>query len=147
VAIKLALEEESRLIFLYVSNVHFLDHMSGPIDLDVIETQLDEVGEFILAITRERAANLGVKAEGLVFRGEFRAALEKAIAENDVSVIVFGSGISGTAATTPDYNKRLFDHLEKKFGVEILVTMDGEIVDRIAPVEDSARPSDESQGA
>jgi nucleotide-binding universal stress UspA family protein len=138
VAIKAAADESAKLIFLYISDVHFLDHTAGPIALDVIETQLEEVGEFILAIAKERAAKSGLEAQGIVLRGDFRTALEDAIKNFGVDLIIFGSAVSGTGAMTPDYNKRLFEHLTDEYGVEIFVTREGVVVDRLAP--------DQSQG-
>jgi hypothetical protein len=52
-AIKLAKERDADLLLLYVANVHFLDRLAGPVIVDV-ETELEEMGEFLLALAQER---------------------------------------------------------------------------------------------
>ena len=114
-AVRIAAERNARLVFLYVSNVHFLDHSAGPIDLVVIENQLDEVGDFILTIAEEKAEAKGVETEGIVKRGEFRMALEEVIEDRpDTIAVVFGSAVKETSHTTPDYIEPLYEHLARE---------------------------------
>jgi hypothetical protein len=133
-AVRLAAERSARLVFLYVSNVHFLDHSAGPIDLTVIESQLDEVGDFILTIAEEKAEARGVETEGLVLRGDFRTALEQVIEDTpDIAAVVFGSAQEDSAATTPDYIETLYAHLVKEHQVEVFVAKAGEIILHLKP--------------
>ena len=95
-AIALAKERDADLLLLYVANVHFLDRLAGPVIVDV-ETELEEMGEFLLALAQERAEKAGVRAKTLVLRGEFREALEQVIQEHEeVTTVVLGTAVEGT---------------------------------------------------
>ena len=128
-AIALAKEREARLIFLHISNVEFLGQMASPILIDV-ETELEHMGEFLLAMAQERAANAGVQAEAVVKHGEFRDALCEAIEENEVDVVMFGSPGKQTSVLTRAYLEELAKSLTLDSELEILVLKDGEVVNR-----------------
>jgi nucleotide-binding universal stress UspA family protein len=78
-AAALAKERNARLIFLYVSNVSFLDRLGGPVRVDILEDELDDLGEFLLAMAQERAEKSGVKTERVIRHGRFRPALADVI--------------------------------------------------------------------
>jgi nucleotide-binding universal stress UspA family protein len=70
-AIAIAKDLDEELLFLYISSVQFLDHSAAPKVVD-IESELDEMGEFLLVMAQERAQKAGVKADILVRRGNFQ---------------------------------------------------------------------------
>ncbi|HSM56770.1 MAG TPA: universal stress protein [Candidatus Sulfomarinibacteraceae bacterium] len=130
--IGLAREEEARLIFMYVSDVRFISMTALPVLVD-IEEELEEMGEFLMAMAQERAAKQGVEAEIMVRRGVFRQALKDVIREQQVDVVVLGSSSETTGVTTKSYRRELIVELVEETGVEVLVLNNGEVADRYDP--------------
>ncbi len=129
-AIRLAKERNAHLIFLYVSDVRFLDRLSSPLVVDITQ-ELDEMGEFLLAMAQDRALQAGLEAEILVRQGVFRDALADLIHEKEVDTVVIGASTRGTGVTTARYLAILAKTVQEK-GVEMLVVDDGELVQRYA---------------
>jgi nucleotide-binding universal stress UspA family protein len=71
-AAALAQERDETLLPLYVANVHFLDHTAGAVQLELVEKELDELGEFLLALAQERVEKAGLAVESVVCHGEFQ---------------------------------------------------------------------------
>lgn len=132
--IALAKEEGARLIFMYVSDVQFLNLIMSPVLVDV-EAEIEEMGEFMLVMAQERAAEAGIEADIIVRRGVFREALKKCIAETGADVVVLGTPARGTGITTPAYRKELIRQVIEETGVEVLEVDEGEIVARWDPGE------------
>ncbi len=126
-AIKLAKEKKAKLLFLYVTDVNFLGHLASPILVDV-ETELDHMGEFVLAMAQERAEQAGVKAETIVKHGSFKLALQEAIKEHKTYWLVLGSPAGETAITTQSFLQDMIRSLIRETGVKILVVHQGEII-------------------
>jgi nucleotide-binding universal stress UspA family protein len=126
-AISLAKQRGERLIFLYVSDVRFLFKGSGAL-LGSLETELDEMGEFLLLMAQERAEKQGVQAEREVRRGSFREAIADVIDDHQVTTVVFGTPGQEHRVTTEDYLEALADDLTEELGVEVMMTKDGELV-------------------
>lgn len=127
--IALAKQEEARIVFMYVSDVQFLNQVMSAVVVDV-EAEIEEMGEFMLAMAQERAAEAGVDADILVRRGVFREALKEAIAETGSDVVVLGTPAKGTGITTPAYRKELIRQVIEETGVKVLVVDEGEITAR-----------------
>lgn len=133
-AIDLAKERGARLIFLYVSNVHFLDNLSSPLLVDVAD-ELDEMGEFLLAMAQDRAEQVGVEAEIVVRQGVFREALAAIIDEKQIDTVVIGASEEGAGVTTQRYLAILAETVRRK-GVEMLVVQDGNLVQTFQDSDD-----------
>ncbi len=131
-AIRLAQERGAELIFLYVSDVRFLDNLSSPVLVDVAH-ELDEMGAFLLSLAEDRARQAGVQVQALVRQGIFREALASVIAERGVTTVVIGGSSRGTGVTDERYLAILGATVQEQ-GVEMLVVDDGELVRRYAPV-------------
>lgn len=125
-AIDLAKEREARLIFLYVTDVRFLDHMSSPLLVDVSH-ELDEMGRFLLAMAQDRAQQAGIDAEIMVRQGIFRDALAEVIQEKQVDIVVIGKSARETGVTSKRYLTILAKAVQES-GVEMIVVEDGQIV-------------------
>ena len=100
---ELTREEGASFIFLYVSNVRFPDLLAEPARLGLMEAELDELGEFLLAVAQERAETAGVAAGTAVRRGSCRDALKEVLLEHQVATVVLGFPSQDTALTTHDY--------------------------------------------
>ncbi len=131
-AIAIARERGVELLFLYVSNIRFLNGLASPLLVD-IETELDEMGEFMLAMAQERAGKAGVRAKTVVRRGVFRQALAEVIREYQVSAVVLGSAVKETGLTTPDYLKELIRSILTETDIEVILIHQGEIIERRQP--------------
>ncbi len=128
-AIAIAQERGADVLFLYVSNVQFLNQIASPILIDVQE-ELDEMGEFMLTMAQERAEKAGVKAGIEVRHGVFREALKDVIQERDIATVVIGTAQEGTGMTTLPYLEDLTQWIRRETDAEVIVTRDGEIIQR-----------------
>jgi len=88
-AIALAKERGDTLLFLYVVDLRFLDKTAAPIVVDV-GNEVAKMGEFLLLMAKERAAEQGVEAETICREGEFREKLKDAAREEEASLVVLG---------------------------------------------------------
>lgn len=126
-AIEIAKEHGATILFLYVTDVRFLGRTAAPIVVD-IETEIDEMGEFLLTMAQERAAMAGVKAEITVRRGVFREVLKEVIQEREIDAVVLGSSSEGTGFTTQDYIEELSAKMSALTGIEFIVVHEGDIL-------------------
>lgn len=131
-AIAIAKERGAEVMFLYITNVEFLGLTAAPKLID-IEHELDEMGEFMLAMAQERAENADVNAYTSVKRGQFHEILAEVIEEYQIETVVLGRPASGTGVLTAEYIQGLVDEIGTKGGVEFLIIDQGEIVSTFKP--------------
>ena len=122
-AIELAKERGEALIFMYVSHVRFLERVSRAVLVDMAH-ELDEMGEFLLAMAQDRAENAGISAETIVCHGGFRENLKDAIQKRDVTTVCLGSARGRTGVTTEDFQGMMSSFLGE-LGVELIILNDG----------------------
>jgi nucleotide-binding universal stress UspA family protein len=142
--IRIAEERNAEILFLYVTDVRFLGHTASPILVD-IETEIDEMGEFLLTMAQERARKAGVKAKITVRRGAFRQVLREIIAEQEIHAVVLGSSSEGTGFTTHEYIEELSAEMSAKTGIEFIVVHEGKILNTYKP--GSKQEAEEKNGA
>jgi len=131
-AISLAIQRSADLIFLYVSNVHFLDLLAAPKVFD-IEAEMDEMGDFLLTMAQERASQAGIEADAVVRRGEFRETLKGIIEVYQVTTVVMGAAGVETGVLTEEYIDTLSEELCSETGTEFIIVHQGEIVKTYTP--------------
>jgi len=131
-AIAMAKERGAEVLFLYITNVQFLGLTAAPKLID-IETEIDEMGEFMLTMAQERAEKASVTASTLVQRGQFREVLIDVLEEHPIDTVVLGSSAGGTGVITAEYIQELVDEIGGKTGVEFIVVDKGEIVTTFKP--------------
>lgn len=126
-AIAIAKERGLELLFLYITNVQFLDHtpLAKTVDL---EGELDEMGEFMLTMAVERAEKEGVNASMEVRRGLFRDVISETISEFGIACVVLGSSSGGTGVITEEYIHDLMETVSSETGVEFIVVDQGIVV-------------------
>lgn len=128
-AISLARERDAKLIFMYVSDVRFLDRVASPVLVDV-EAELDELGEFMLTMAQDKAERAGVTAEIAVRRGVFRDALKEMITEHDIDTVILGSSEEDAGLTSHAYLEMLAELLRREAGLqEMIIAHEGEILE------------------
>lgn len=126
-AISLARERQAQLFFLYVAQVEFLG-LTARSKLVDMATELEEMGEFLLAMAQERAEKAGVKAGAIVREGLFNQVLIDVIREYQVTSVVLGSSSGETAILTDEYVDRLVQDVRGETGVEFIIVSSGEVV-------------------
>lgn len=131
-AIKLAQKRKMDLLFLYVTDVKFLGMTASPKVVD-IEAELDEMGDFLLTMAKERAEKAGVTAFTTVRRGVFRKVLKNVILEYPIKSIVMGSSSKSTSVTTLAYIQDLAEEISQSTGVEFIVLQKGKIIETHLP--------------
>lgn len=136
--IALAQERGADILLLYVSSVRFLDHFAAKVPLELIETELDQMGEFMLAMAQERAQASGVRAEIAIRHGDFRQAMQDIVEEHPITTVVLGRPARKTALTTTELIRELAQGLVEGTQLEVLVLHDGEIVERFPTPEGSS---------
>lgn len=125
-AIVLAKERGADLLFLYVTNVQFLGHTARAKVVD-LEAELDQLGDFLLAMAQERAQKAGVDALTTVRRGVFRRVLKEVLKEHPITTIVMGSSVDTGSLVTPEYIQELGDECSRETGTEFIILHKGEI--------------------
>ena len=131
-AIAIAKERGTEVLFLYITNLHFLGLTAAPKLID-IENELDEMGEFMLTMAQERAENASVNALTLVKHGQFREVLIDVIEEHQIDTVILGSSSGETGVITAEFIQELVDEISGKTGVEFIVVDQGEIVSTYKP--------------
>lgn len=88
--IAMAKETGATILFLYVVDVEFLRLTARGVRPDVVSTEMEHMGEFLLALACERAAAQGVEAEVCLRHGSLVEALESAARDEGADAIAFG---------------------------------------------------------
>jgi nucleotide-binding universal stress UspA family protein len=117
-AIALAKEQGDELVFLYVADASFLDNIAAPVVVDV-QSELDQMGRFQLAIAQEQAAEQGVDAQIAIRHGRLRTELIAAARGSGITLIVLGRPQGRTA---------VFDEADlEEFAAELDVKTSAEV--------------------
>ena len=115
-----AKSEGASILFLYVADVEFLKHTSTGVRPDIVQQEMDRMGEFLLAMACERAENAGVAAEPICRHGDLFQALKGVAMEAEVSMIAFGRPAEGGIFQLGALEK-LVEKLEEETGVETAI--------------------------
>ena len=142
-AVALAQERGAGLLLLYVSDVRFLNHTAAPVRLDLVEAELEDLGEFLLAMAQERVEKAGFTAETAVRCGEFVTALEEIIQERDISAVVLGCPTDDTGITSEGYISRVAESLQASCNVEVFVVGKGRVVSHLLPTTKASQSNQE----
>ena len=117
-AIALARERGDTLVFLYVIDTHFLDKTAAPIVVDV-GNELNRLGEFILAVARDRAEKQGVAVETICRRGQVREEIKSVAAEEAADMVVLGRPTGETDAFALEELRAFADEIEAETGSQV----------------------------
>jgi hypothetical protein len=112
--IAMAKEEGASVLFLFVVDVEFLKLTAHGVRPDVVATELEHMGEFLLAIACERATAEGVEAETCVRHGPLLEALKSAVVEEGADAIAFGR----PAGPESSFSLTDLEHLVAQIGEE-----------------------------
>ena len=140
-AIAIAKERGQDMMFLYISNIEFLDHTAAPKVID-IEAELDELGEFLLVMAQERASKAGVTAKTLVRRGFFREVLSEVIEENNFETVILGSSSGDTGIIDEDLLHEVTSEVHLKYKIEFIILYEGNVL-KTYQVKTGGEPEEE----
>jgi len=119
-AIVLARQSGDSLIFLYVINTHFLDKTAAPIVVDV-GNQLQNMGEFLLAMAQEKAASQGVPATCIFRTGRVRDEIKAVAGDERVDTVVLGSPVGEADAFALEELKAFAAEIEADTGSKVMI--------------------------
>jgi len=119
--IAMAKKEGATICFLYVVDVEFLKLTARGVRADVVTTEMEHMGEFLLALACERAAEQGVEAEMCLRHGPLVEALESAARAEGVDAIAFGRPAGPDSSFSLADLERLTAQIEKDTGVKTYI--------------------------
>lgn len=119
-ASKLARERGDELLFLYVVNIEFLDKTARAVRPDVVEAEMEKLGEFLLEMARERAAEQGVSADVVLRHGVLPEEVVAVAIEQQVDTIVLGKPAEGGRYSLDDLES-FAEGIEIKTGIQTLI--------------------------
>ncbi len=116
--IAMAKEKGATILFLYVVDVEFLRLTARGVRHDVVTTEMEHLGEFLLALACERAAAQGVEAEMCLRHGPLVEALESAAREEGADCVAFGRPAGPESTFSLTDLERLAARIKADTGVE-----------------------------
>jgi nucleotide-binding universal stress UspA family protein len=119
--IAMAKEEGATVVFLFVVDVEFLKLTARGVRPDVVTTEMEHMGEFLLAMACERAAAQGVPAEMCLRHGPLIEALESAAREEDVDAVAFGRPAGRDSSFSLGDLEKLANRIEEDTGIKTYI--------------------------
>jgi nucleotide-binding universal stress UspA family protein len=116
-AIAMAKERGDTLLFLYVVDLQFLNKTAAPIVVDV-ENEISDMGEFLLLMAKERAAEQGVEANTICRKGNLRQEIKITALEENVSLVLLGRPVSDASAFRLASLEKFAEEIESETGVK-----------------------------
>lgn len=119
-AIEIAKERGSKIIFIFVVDVHFLEHYTAPY-VPAMADEMKHMGEFLLIMAQERAEQAGVEADYTVRRGELEPVLIEAAKEYGASLIILGRPGDDNVTTLEYLEHKLCPAIEAETGIKTIL--------------------------
>ncbi len=119
--IAMAKEQGASVLFLYVVDLEFLRLTVRGVRPDVVATEMEHMGEFLLALACERAAAQGVEADMVIRHGALLEALESAAVEEGADAVAFGRPAGPESAFSLTDLERLTARIEQDTGVQTYI--------------------------
>lgn len=115
--IAMAKANKAALVFVFAVDVEFLNTTAAPILVDV-ESELDNMAEFLLLMAQERAKKAGVEARTIVKRGTLYEVLVETAAEEKADTIILGKPAK-ESRFAPEALQAFVTLLEETSGVKV----------------------------
>jgi nucleotide-binding universal stress UspA family protein len=119
--IEIAKEHAATIIFLYVVDIEFLRLTARGVRPEVVMTEMEHMGEFLLAIAVERAQEQGVEAEAVLRRGPLVKALTSAALEEGADAIAFGRPVGVDSSFSLSDLEEMAAQITQDTGIETLI--------------------------
>lgn len=120
-AIKRAKQGGDELVFFFAYDLEFLEHADYALRADVVEDEMDDLGEFLMTIAVERAERHGVKARYRIAEGSFGEKLANAVREEKATLVVLGRPEDDGGAFELDHLREFVDRLQKETRVPFVI--------------------------
>jgi hypothetical protein len=120
-AIALAQERGDELLFLFVADIGFLNKTGRAVRPDVVTTELENMGRFLLLMAQERAQKQNVRASYIVRHGSFRDELKDAALQPDVTMVVLGKPVGEESAFVPASLEAFAKEVETETGTPVRI--------------------------
>ena len=119
-AIALAKERGDELLFLYVVDIEFLKKTARGVRPDVVTSEMEKMGEFLLAMAQERAEKQDVTANYVLRYGHLRQELVAAAGDEELNVdlVVLGKPAGEESAFALASLEKLATQIETETGVK-----------------------------
>lgn len=119
--IAMAKETGAVILFLYVVDVEFLRLTARGVRPDVVIAEMENMGDFLLAMACERAAAQGVEADTCLRHGPLVEALESAARDQGADAIAFGRPAGPDSSFSLVDLQRLAEKIEQDTGVKTYI--------------------------
>lgn len=119
--IEIAKAHGAAVVFLYVVDVEFLRLTARGVRPEVVMTEMEHMGEFLLAIAVERAVEQGVEAEAVLRRGPLVEALTSAAQEEGADAIAFGRPVGVDSSFSLSDLEKMAAQITQDTGIETLI--------------------------
>ena len=119
-AIEIAQEREAKIIFIFVVDVHFLEHYTAPY-MPAMANEMKHLGEFLLLMAQERAEQAGVAADYTVRHGALKPTLIQAAKEYRASLIILGRPGDMNVTTLEYLEGKLRPAIEAETGIKTIL--------------------------
>ena len=119
-AIAQAKARDQDIVFVFVTNLQFLDKLSSAVLVDMDE-QMKELGDFLLLMARERAEKMGVRAFAEVRSGSIRQALIDVVRHYNANLVVMGQPGRSANLFKTEHMEDIGEYLREEAGVEVML--------------------------
>ncbi len=117
-----AKEQGAVVLFLYVVDVEFLRRTPTGTRPDVMQQEMERMGNFLLAMACERATKAGVEAHPVLRHGSLADALCETAVDEQVTLIAFGRPAGGDESVFQLASlEKLAQRIEGETGVPTLI--------------------------
>ncbi len=119
--IDMAKEHGASVLFLFVVDLDFLRLTARGVRPDVVATEMEHMGEFLLAMACERATAQGVDAEMTIRHGSLVEALKSAAQEEGADAIAFGRPAGPESSFSLTDLENLVQQIETDTGIKTYI--------------------------
>jgi nucleotide-binding universal stress UspA family protein len=121
-SIELAKLNDLTVHFLYVVDLDFLSHSSSS-RVATITSEMEQMGEFILLVAREKAESQDIAAEGTVRHGEVREEIISYCREVQADYVILGQPQTRREENvfTRDLLQEFIERVEQESGAKVVL--------------------------
>lgn len=119
-ALEVARQRNLPVTFLYVFNLDFMRHTSHS-RADIITADMQQMGEFILMMAENLAAEQNVQADGIMRQGEVAEEIATLGRELNADYVIMGRPKEERNVFTRERQHQLVSEIEEKTGAQVIL--------------------------
>ena len=120
-AISRAKESGDELVFFYAVDLEFLAQADYALRQDIVEEEMDHMGEFLMTMAVERAEEAGVKASFLIHNGNFAEEIATAARAEKATLVVVGRPADEDNQFDLENLQEMIDDLQRQTGIPFMI--------------------------